>query len=248
MKRFLALTKAIFLVHIRERSQLFWNFAFPVFLLILYAVIFAGNDVAGFMRWMVPGIISINILAFGLIGSSTMMVEMRTKGVLRRLQASPTPKSHLIGAYLLVNLLIGFLQAALVIAVAVAVYGFDLPWTGLLPAILMITLSLIMAVAIGQVVSGVAPSAGAAVALGQILYFGQMFITDTIMPVSEMPAWIQRISPYLPGYAIAHLVRPTLQGSAFAEDWMSNLLVLVVYAGVAALVASLTFRWEAKSA
>ncbi len=68
------------------------------------------------------------------------------------------------------------------------------------------------------------------------------------MPVSEMPAWIQRISPYLPGYAIAHLVRPTLQGSAFAEDWMSNLLVLVVYAGVAALVASLTFRWEAKSA
>ena len=47
MKRFLALTKAMFLIHVRERTTLFWNIGFPLFLLIIYAAIWGGNDVAG---------------------------------------------------------------------------------------------------------------------------------------------------------------------------------------------------------
>ncbi len=32
MRRFLIFTKAMFLIHLRNREVLFWNFAFPVFL------------------------------------------------------------------------------------------------------------------------------------------------------------------------------------------------------------------------
>ena len=35
MKRFIALSKAMFLIHIRNRATLFWNLAFPIFILLM---------------------------------------------------------------------------------------------------------------------------------------------------------------------------------------------------------------------
>lgn len=245
MKRFFALTKAMFLIHIRERSSLFWNFGFPIFLLILYGAIFGGGDVTAFMTWMMPGVVSINILAFGLISSSTLMVEMRRKGVLRRLQGSPIPTLSLIGSYALVNVVIGLLQALLVILFAVFVYKVQISIQGIALALVMIAASVIMSVGLGQVVSGIVPSIGAAVAIGQILYFGQMFISDTIMPVTLLPAWVQKVSPWLPGYAIAQLVRPPLQSGVLSPDLLSNLLKTVLYLILGLTLAAITFRWEA---
>lgn len=246
MQRFLILTKAMFLVYLRERSTLFWNFAFPVFLLVIYAAVFGGDDLAGFMSWMVPGVVAINILAFGLISSATMMTEFRQKGVLRRLQASPVPTLTLVGAYIVVNVAIALLQAALVVAVAVIVYGLEMPAAHLLLALPMALIAVVMSVALGQVVSGIAPGSGGAVAIGQILYFGQMFIADLVLPIEQLPEWIQKLGPWLPGYAIAQLVRPPLQSGALSPDFAVNLLLTLVYGAAAALLAARLFKWEAR--
>jgi len=117
MKRFLILTKAIFLMHLRNGFVLFWNFAFPVLLMLIYGVVMSQ-----YMDYMTPGVIVLNALSFGLVGSSNMMLEMREKSVLRRLQASPLPAGQLIGSYLLVNLLIGILQSTLIIIAGVLLY------------------------------------------------------------------------------------------------------------------------------
>jgi ABC-2 type transport system permease protein len=247
MQRFLTLTKALFLIYIRERSTLFWNFAFPVFLLVIYAAIFGGEDVSRFMGWMMPGVLAINVLAFGLISSSTMMTEFRQKGVLRRIQASPAPALTLVGAYILVNIAIATLQAGLVIAVGVFIYGVQMPLANVLLALPLMLVAVLMSIALGQVVSGIAPGAGGAVAVGQILYFGQMFITDLIMPIEQMPAWVQTVGPWLPGYAIAQLVRPPLQTGVLGPHLAANLVLALAYGLVAALLAARLFKWEARS-
>jgi len=247
MYRFFVLTKALFLIYIRERSTLFWNFAFPVFLLVIYAAIFGGDDLAGFMSWMMPGVLALNVLAFGLISSATMMTEFRQKGVLRRIQASPAPALTLIGAYILVNLAIALLQAGLVIAVGVFIYGVPMPPANVLLALPMLLMAVLASIALGQVVSGIAPRAGAAVAIGQILYFGQMFITDLIMPVRMMPDWVQTVGPWLPGYAMAQLVRPALADGTLPTDWARHLLLLAAYTGVSLALAARLFKWEARS-
>ncbi|MBL8058170.1 MAG: ABC transporter permease [Anaerolineales bacterium] len=247
MRRFLVLTKAILLVHLRERAQLFWNFAFPVFLLVIYAAVFGGDDLASFIAWMVPGIIATNILAFGLISSSTLITEMRTKGVLRRLQASPVPTAHLLGAYLLVNVLSCLLQLALIIVVATLFYGLRVPPANLALAAPWVVVAVLVAVVIGQAVSSVVGSAGAAVVIGQVLYFGQMFITDLIMPIQYMPAWVQRVGPWLPGYAIAQLVRPPLQEGVLSPELGTSLLLAAAYTLVAGLLAARFFKWEARA-
>jgi ABC-2 type transport system permease protein len=245
MKRFLVLTKALLLMHLRNRATLFWNLAFPVFLLVIYSQIFGAMDVGSinFMAWVVPGVVVFNILTFGLLSSGTLMVNMREKGVLRRLQASPIPAGQLMGSYLLVNVLIALLQSTIILVFAALVFRTPLTLDGALRALPMIVFGILAFVALGQVISGVAATAGVAVAIGQILNFSQMFITDMIMPMDMMPEWIQKVAPYLPAYATVQLVRPPLVEGSFSPDLWSNLLLMVAYTAVAALVAARLFRW-----
>jgi ABC-2 type transport system permease protein len=247
MRRFVTLAKAILLIHLRERSQLFWNFAFPVFLLVIYAAVFGGDDIPTFMAWMVPGVVATNILAFGLISSSALVTEMRTKGVLRRLQASPVPTGHLLGAYLLVNVLSCLLQTALIVLVAVVVYGLRLPALNAALAVPWVVVAVLISVMIGQAVSSTVGTAGAAVVVGQVLYFGQMFIADLIMPIEFMPEWVQKVGPWLPGYAIAQMVRPPLQEGLLSPDLGMSLLLGGLYALIAAILAARFFKWEARA-
>lgn len=249
MYRFFTLTKAMFLIHFRDRELLFWNFAFPVFLLVIYGAIFGGgaDDLQEFMTWMVPGVLTANLMAFGLIGSSSTMSELRAKGVLRRIQASPVPAGMLIGAYILANVGMALTTAVVVMTVGVLAYGVTLSPLNILPSLPMLILTVLAAVAIGQVISGIAPRAGAAVAIGQLLYFGQMFITDLFMPIEMMPQWAQTVGPWLPGYAMAQLVRPALADGTLVTDWPRYVLMLAVYTAVALLLAARLFKWEAKT-
>jgi ABC-2 type transport system permease protein len=201
----------------------------------------------GFMAWVVPGVVVFNILAFGLLSSGTVMVNMREQGVLRRLQASPIPAGQLVGSYLLVNVLIALLQSTIIVVFAALVFRTPLTLTGALWALPMITLGILAFVALGQVISGVAATAGVAVVVGQILNFSQMFITDMIMPMDFMPEWIQKVAPYLPAYATVQLVRPPLVDGSLSPDLWPNLLVMAVYATVAGLVAARLFRWAPKA-
>jgi ABC-2 type transport system permease protein len=172
---------------------------------------------------------------------------MREKGILRRLQASPVPTDHLVGSYLVVNVLIGMLQSTIIILFSALAFKIPLTLLGVLRAFPMVVIGIVACVSLGQVISGVAPTTGAALAIGQIVNFGQMFITDLVMPMAFMPDWIQKIAPYLPAYAIVQLVRPPLVDGTFGPELWSNLLVTAMYALVAGVVASRLFRWAPRA-
>ena len=241
MKRFLILTKAMTLMYLRNGSVLFWNFAFPVLLMLIY-----GAIMSQYMDYMTPGVIVLNALSFGLVSSSTMMLEMREKGVLRRLQATPLPAVQMIGSYLLVNIVIGVLQSTLIIIAGVLLYQVPLSAMGLLLAYPMILIGMLAFMALGGIISGVSAKAGSATAIGMTVYFLLMFISDMIFPLDMLPAWLQNVVPYLPAYPVVQLVRSAMLDASLDPHWASQMLLLAVYGIVATLLAAKLFRWEPK--
>lgn len=239
MKRFLVFSKAMFLIHLRNSYVLFWNFAFPVFLMLIY-----GAIMRPFMQWLTPGVIVLNALSFGLVGSSAMMLEMREKGILRRLRATPMPALQLVSSYLLINVLLGLIQGGLILLTAVLLYRVPLSAAGLLLAVPMVVAAALTFLALGGVISGVAPKTGVATGAGMMVYFGLMFITDMIFPIDQLPDWLQRLAPYTPSYVAAQLVRAPLLEGALSPNWLAHLGLLLIYAVAAALLASRLFRWE----
>jgi len=242
MKRFIILTKAMLLMHLRNGSVLFWNFAFPILLMIIY-----GAVMSQYMEYMTPGVIVLNALSFGLVSSSTMMLEMREKSILRRLQATPLPAWQLMGSYLLVNILIGILQSTLIILAGVLLYKIPVSVPGLLLAYPMILAGLLAFMALGGIISGVAAKSGTATAVGMTVYFLLMFISDMIFPLTMLPDWLQNVVPYLPAYPVAQLVRSAMLDATLDPNWMKYLLLLALYGAGATFIAARVFRWEPKS-
>ena len=242
MRRFLIFTKAMFLIHLRNREVLFWNFAFPIFLMLIYGLIMAD-----YIAWLTPGVIVLNALSFGLVASAAVLVEMREKGILRRLRATPLPASQLLGAYLIVNLLLGLGQGAVIMLSAAVLYRVPFGLAGILLGVPMIVAGALTFLALGQIVSGVAPKAGAAAAMGMTIYFGLMFISDMIFPISQLPEWLQKAVPYLPSYIVAQLVRSPLIEGVLDPQWLAHLGGLAIYAIAATVIASRVFRWDPRS-
>jgi ABC-2 type transport system permease protein len=253
MKRFWLFTRSLALIHIRNRTVLFWNLAFPVLTLILYGVIFRGDTFASagagfnYIDWVLPGVLVFNALAFGLITSSSMMLSMRELGVLRRLQATPMPSSQLVASYLLVNVTIVLLQSLIIISAAVLLFGATVTAPGLLLAIPMILVGVITFVAMGQVVSGLSPTAGTAVIVGQLLYFLLLFVTDLIFPLQSLPEWLQKAAVYLPSYAVVRMIRPPLMGNGVDPQLGLHLGIAAAYTLAAAFIAARLFRWEPRA-
>ena len=252
MYRFTTFTRSLALIHLRNRMVLFWNLLFPVMMLILYGTVFTPNATGApadfnFINWVLPGVLVFNALAFGLLTSSSVMMNMRELGVLRRLQATPMPAGHIVGAYLLVNVTIVLLQSLVIILVAVLFFDATITAPGLLLALPMLLVGIITFVALGQVVSGVAQTAGMALIIGQVAYWALLFVTDMIMPLDVMPPWIQRVGVYLPSYAVVQLVRPPLLEGALDPNLGRNLLLAVVYIVAAGFVAARLFRWSPRS-
>ncbi len=242
MKRFFILTKAMTLMHLRNGYVLFWNFAFPVLLMVIY-----GAIMGQYMDYMTPGVIVLNALSFGLVSSSTMMLEMREKGVLRRLQATPLPAGQLTGSYLLVNIIIGVLQSMLIILAGVLLYDVPVTGTSLLLAYPMILVGLLAFMALGGIISGFAAKSGTATAIGMTVYFLLMFISDMIFPLDMLPEWLRNVVPYLPAYPVTQLVRSAMLEAALDPKWLTHLLLLAVYGIGATFIAAKLFRWEPKT-
>lgn len=153
MKRFFILSKALTLSYAREPMVVFWNLVFPVFLLVIYRFVFGEMAVNGaaFMQWVVPGVVVLNILSFGMLGGSAFMTGMRTTGVLWRLKATPTPAVYLFGAFMVVNVLTCLAQTALVLGFAAVAFGWSVSFDGLILSLPMILLTVVASVALGAV-------------------------------------------------------------------------------------------------
>src|SRR5262245_54740193 len=137
MRRFLILAKANFLMNLRNRTTLFWNFAFPIGLILLYGAIWGGQNFGPInaISWLTAGVVVLNIMSSGLLGDSTRLTNLRERGILRRVQATPLPTWQLIAAYILTRLVMVLAQGAAIIAVAALVFKAQFSWEGLATAL-----------------------------------------------------------------------------------------------------------------
>ena len=246
MRRLLVLTRTMVRMFLRDRYILFWNTVFPVFLLLIFGAVFGAMRVDGqpYMAWALPGMVVLNLMAFGLIRSSATMVEMRQQGVLRQLRATPVPALHLVASYIVVDMLLCLAQSAMLVLVAVVVYKVPLTVQGAVRALPMVLTGTLTFVALGQLLSSVLTSISSAIGVGQVLHYSLMFVSDLFMPQQSLPNWLQHVAAYLPAYAVVQVMRPPLLAQVWRADVAWYILLVVFYGVAATLLTAHLFRWE----
>lgn len=237
-----ALTWAYLLETWRSKPAIFWNLVFPVFTLIGFSYIFGGGQAAGVAR-IVPGIMTINLLAASFFGISLHMVSLREKELYRRFSVTPLTSLAIVLAHSLTALVNIVVSAVLQLAVAKAWFHIEIRGSiaGLAFALLVAAFAFIP---LGLLVGSIARDMRTAPAISNLLFFPLTFLSGAAMPLYFMPAWIQRLATWLPAtYVVEILQGSILRGTALkAVDLPVGILVLTGILGFA--FNAMLFRWE----
>ncbi len=246
MRRLSVLIQSILTIELRHPAVLFWNFAFPIGVLLINGAIFGANDAqpGATATWLTAGIIVLNIMAGALLGDATWLVQVREQGILQRVQASPLPPHVLVLAYTAVRLLLVLLQAALIVAMAALALGARFEPAALLGAAPLALAGALAFLLMGQAIAAIAPGVGAANAVGQALYFPLMFISNLFMPAELLPGWIAALARWTPAYMLVDLLRPAIADVPAHQAGLLNLVGLALFGAAGLTIAARHFRWQ----
>ncbi|MGJ9413321.1 ABC transporter permease [Aeromicrobium sp. CF4.19] len=229
----------------REPAALFWIVLFPPLLLGILGLIPDFREVdevtGGSVISLYVSIMPLVAMLFAAIATMpTVVAAYREQRVLRRLSTTPARPRDLLLAQYVLHGVAALLGSVLAIVVAVVAFDVDLP-ENLAGFTLVMLLVLAASLAIGGLISGLAPTAKLATTLGTVLLFPLMFTAGLWLPVSAMPGLLADIVAWTPFGAAALALDATAQG-----DWPSvtHVLVVAAWAVVTGAVAARYFRWE----
>jgi ABC-2 type transport system permease protein len=182
------------------------------------------------------------VLSTSLVALSISTGFERSFGVLRRLHVTPLGQRRLIGAKIAGVLVTEALQVVILSLVALA-----LKWhprggvSGALEVLALLILGSAGCAGIGLLLAG-RLRAEVNLAASNGLYLILLLLSGIVVPVTSLPAFVQRIVVGLPSGALADGLHRVLgQGLGPSKaDWLS----LAIWAVLAPLLAARTFRFD----
>ncbi len=189
--------------------------------------------------WAVaPALAGVVVMISMLMLGALTLVREREQGTWESLLATPVDALDALIGKLAPYLLVGVMQAAIVIYVANALIG--VPLRGAVTALLLAALLLAAAhLVLGFALSALAESQMQALQGAVFFYLPSMLLSGFMFPFSGMPRWAQSIGEILP---LTHFVRSArgvlLRGESGAFVWheMRGVVVFTLLASVGAAI------------
>lgn len=196
-----------------------------------------------FIEFLMPGIVAMSIMQMGLFSVAFTFVQMKNRGILRRLLATPVHPASFLFGQVFTRLIVSILQSLVLIGVAVILFNVEI--AGNLGSFLLLALlGGGVFVSLGFAVSGWARSEDVAAPIANVIALPMMFLSGVFFPRSAMPGALESVTDYLPlTYLIDALRSVAIDGDVlWSQGW--NILGLAVWLVITFLVAVRLFRWE----
>jgi ABC-2 type transport system permease protein len=234
-------------LNLREPAMLFWALAFPSLWMGLFGYIFKepmpgfGYEGLNYANFLLPGGISLVILASAFIGMSTTLTTYRETGVLKRLRVTPLKTSALALSFTLSQLI--FIAIGILVLFAIGKIFFNVQVLGSCAALIgMIVLGIITFLALGSAIGSVARSPRAANVISMLIFMPMIFLSDMFLPISMYPSGLQPICRALPLTPLNTVLRDIVYRVPLDELW--QLGILVGWLVVGSIITVRFFRWE----
>ncbi|WP_198655237.1 ABC transporter permease [Streptomyces geranii] len=230
----------------REPGALFWILLFPALLLAILGSIpafrHADPDLGGLrtIDVYVPVAVLLGLIVGGLQSMPQTLTGYRERGILRRMSATPVRPAALLSAQMLVYGGAALASGLLALAVGRLAFGVRLPRQPL-GYLLALVLAVLVALALGAVISALSRTTKIAGAIGSAVFFPSMFCAGVWAPVQTMPDLLARIVGWTPFGAAAEALN-----RAAAGDWpgWGHLGVVTAWTVLLTAAAARWFRWE----
>ncbi len=196
--------------------------------------------------FILPGQLGFSLLAASIFGTAFVFFNLRTELVLKRFFATPIKRQYILLAEGASRMIFQLMGAVLIICIGYFGLGFTLAngfWS-FLNMLVLSALALLVFMAFGFIISGIAKSSAVIPPISNILVLPQFLLAGTFFPIADFPAWLQPISKILP----LTFLNDALRKIAFegANLWMVKIeiLVLLLWGIIGYAIAARLFKWE----
>ncbi|WP_235864024.1 ABC transporter permease [Sutcliffiella halmapala] len=202
----------------------------------------SGNTELSYTDFLLTGMIALAIAQGGMFGMVDL-VEMRRKGLIKRLRMTPANMGLFGLSDMVMRLVFSIVQIVLLSLIGVFIFGANLyiNFLGLLVVFLIGALSFN---ALGYFFSSFSKTAEAYMGVANIFSFLMMFLSGIFFPVETMPDWIQPISNILPLTYFAEGLRYSMvyETSIFTSTLWFGIGVLLIWGVVTFVIGSWLYR------
>lgn len=233
----LAQTRTELTLLLRNGEQVLLTLIVPLGLLVVLSKVPVINISGRRVDFFVPGLLALAVMSAAFTGQAIGTGFERQYGVLKRLGATPLPRSVLLLAKTSAVLIVEVLQVALICLVG-ALLGWQ-PHGNVPGTVLLLVLGTAAFSGLGLLLGGTLRGL-TTLAAANLLWFVLLGLGGVLYPLSELGPGAT-FARCLPTAALSDGLRQLLQhGALDARD----LLTLVAWAGVSLATASRLFRWE----
>ncbi|NUO20022.1 ABC transporter permease [bacterium] len=158
-------------------------------------------------RFIVPGLVAIVLMMICSLLTSVAIVREKETGTLEQVLTTPVSAAQVVVGKVLPYMLIGVLDAALILAVGRHVFGVPMngSWS-VLAGYSFVYLSI--AVSFGLLISTIAKTQQVAMMLAQLVtVIPTMLLSGFVFPVSSMPKILQGVAHIFPAYYYQRIIR-----------------------------------------
>lgn len=192
--------------------------------------------------YLVPGILAMSLMQLGLFGTAMPLVSLRERKILRRLGATPLPRSSILMSQVFLRLTIAVIQTALIVGIGALAFHVQIEHP--LQAIGVVLIGALMFISLGYFIASIATTQESANGITSAINFPMLFLSGIFFSLSALPTFLTPIVRALPLTYLADALRQTMINSTPDFPMMTDLLVLVAWIIGCLALSTRLFKWE----
>ena len=237
--------RAEFVLVLRDKGVVTFALFFPVLTIVFFGYLNRGGSVGdvAYASFLIAGGVGMVVSSAAFENLGVALARQRDDGILKRLGGTPLRPWMLVGAKVLTAAAIILVQALVMIAVNVFLFGARItgsPGWGLVALLA----GILAFAAMGLALAGLSRSTDVASAAARALSLPMQFLCGTLFPLEGMPPVLRQIAEVLPLTYFVNAFRGAILYGGGPAEYGKDWLVLLGCLAVALAVAVKTFRWE----
>ena len=202
----------------------------------------SGTNELNYTDFLLTGMIALSIAQGGMFGMVDL-VEMRRKGLIKRLRMTPAKMGIFGLSDMVMRLLFSIIQILLLSLIGVFFFGANL-FINFPSLIIVFLIGALSFNALGYLFSSFSTTQNAYMGVANIVSFVMMFLSGVFFPIETMPDWIQPISNLLPLTYFAEGLRDSMvyETGLFSSTLWFGIGVLVIWGALSFMVGSWLYK------
>ena len=193
--------------------------------------------------WLLPGLLSMNIMFGSMFGVGYVIVRYRKNGVLKRLRATPLSAFQFLSAQIISRVMLMLFTSWMVLGGAMLLIGFR-PQGSWLDFSIFLCVSSGAMISLGVIVAARITTEEVADGILNLMTWPMIFLSGIWFSIDGASQWVLFLAKFMPLSHVVHGLRLILVEGAPLSQVMPEVYVLLALSAFFLALGSAIFRWR----